>query len=305
MPKVFVAGSLNMDLVVTTKALPRRGETVRGLRFTTYPGGKGGNQAVASARLGASTTLVARVGADRFGTELRDSLSGQGIDTELVRTAAGVSSGTALITVEESGENSIVVVPGANAELEPEDVTDLPVSRGDIVLAQLEIPLESVALLLTQSLARGARTMLNPSPAMAFSRELFEASEIIVVNETELAFYTGHTDVQGRARALAAAKQLTLRATQVAVVTLGSEGVVACCGSNEFAVPGYPVRVVDSTGAGDAFAGALAALLSRGLSLADCLSGANIAAALSVQKPGAQSSPTRAEHDAAWEPIRT
>lgn len=294
-PRVIVAGSINMDVVVQTARLPRIGETVAGSAVAFHPGGKGANQAVAAARLGASTMLVGRVGADAFGKELVAFLAATGVD---LTHAGSVDSptGTALITLVDS-DNAIVVVPGANADLSPADV-GLPLAAGDVLVSQLEIPLATIAAFFAPAAAAGARTILNAAPALPSAPALFNLVDILVVNETELASLSGHALEASDpvARFVAAARSLRARPDQAICVTLGRRGVVALIGNEALEVAGHAVEAVDTTGAGDCFVGALAAELAAGRTLQDALHFANAAAAICVQRKGAgPSMPTRAE----------
>ena len=189
MARVYVAGSINMDLVARAARHPRPGETVAGTHVATYPGGKGANQAIAAARLGAETILLGKLGTDTFGNQLRDFLSGQGVQLDYLRQTAAAATGVALIVVAESGENSIVVVPGANALLEPDDLANVPIAAGDVVLSQFEIPLATIQQLFTRARAVGATTILNPAPAQRCAREVLALADVLILNESELAFF--------------------------------------------------------------------------------------------------------------------
>ena len=184
MGHVFVAGSINMDVVATAERHPRIGETVAGQAVLYFPGGKGANQAVSAAKLGAQVALIGRLGRDTFGDELKAFLRAQGIDLSFVRQTAETHSGTALITVANA-DNTIVVVPGANALVGVADV-EAPLAKGDIAVSQFEIPLPTIAAFFARARAAGATTILNPAPAMAFGRELLDLVDILILNETEL-----------------------------------------------------------------------------------------------------------------------
>jgi ribokinase len=299
MPQVFVAGSINMDLVAVSDALPRPGETVLGRDFARHPGGKGANQAVASAKLDATTRLVGKVGDDAFGAELSEFLRRQGVDTTRV-TLAPVATGTALILVDAQGENCIVVVPGANDRLEPSDVAELPLSSRDVALTQCEIPPATIERFLRRAKQADAIGILNPAPARAEHAGLLPLADILLLNETELALFAGAPGIETESRrALELAERVRCRSEQIIVVTLGARGAVALCGSEQILLEGRRVVAVDTTGAGDTFAGALAASLADGAALRQALERANSAAAISVQRPGAaESSPSRTELDA-------
>ncbi|MDA9410818.1 ribokinase [Bradyrhizobium sp. CCBAU 45384] len=296
MGRVFVAGSINMDVVATADRHPKVGETVAGREVLYFPGGKGANQAVAASRLGARTTLIGRLGKDAFGAELRAFLAAQGVDLGSVRDA-DTHSGTAIITVAAS-DNTIVVIPGSNALVSAEDVADVPLAKDDVAVSQFEIPLPTIAAFFARARSAGATTLLNPAPAQKMSGELLAMVDILVLNETELGFLAGVelAESDEAAKIIAVARQLQARADQTICVTLGKRGVLALAASEEFAVPGRAVKAVDTTGAGDCFVGALASQLAEGVPLRTALAFANAAASISVQRMGAgPSMPTAAE----------
>ncbi|PIT05663.1 ribokinase [Bradyrhizobium nitroreducens] len=297
MGRVFVAGSINMDVVATADRHPRIGETVAGRQVLYFPGGKGANQAVAASRLGAGTTLIGRLGKDAFGAELRQFLGDQGIDLGYVQDTAEAHTGTAIITVAKS-DNTIVVIPGANGLVGADDVGIVPMLKGDVAVSQFEIPLPTIAAFFRRAREAGAVTVLNPAPAQAMPGELLALVDILVLNETELGFLGGAelTDADEAATIIAVARELQARADQTICVTLGKRGVLALAGGEELVVPGRPVKAVDTTGAGDCFVGALAAQLADGVPLRAALAFANAAASISVQRMGAgPSMPTAAE----------
>jgi ribokinase len=297
MSRVFVAGSLNMDLVARTARLPRAGETVPGDEFASFPGGKGANQAIAAARLGAATSLIGRVGTDELGRRLLAFLAGNDVDVSGV-LPTDASTGVAVVLVGGGGENAIVVIPGANGLLTVEDLQAAPVAAGDLVVSQFETPLPVTETFLARCKALGARTILNPAPARPCPRRLLELADLLVLNETELAFLLDDPslDVSSTESAAAAASRLRTRPDQVVITTLGSRGCVAVSRDGVQAVPGLRVNAVDTTGAGDAFIGATAARLAAGDQLGAALSYANAAAALTVQRAGAgPAMPTAAE----------
>ncbi|AWM06353.1 ribokinase [Bradyrhizobium symbiodeficiens] len=296
MGRVFVAGSINMDVVATADRHPRVGETVAGREVLYFPGGKGANQAVAASRLGAKTTLIGRLGKDSFGAELRTFLGAQGIDLGAVRDA-DTHTGTAIITVAAS-DNTIVVIPGSNALVGADDVADVPLAKGDVAVSQFEIPLPTITAFFRRAREAGVVTVLNPAPAQKMSSELLALVDILVLNETELGFLAGSelSDSDEAARIIDVAQKLQARADQTICVTLGRRGVLALAGREEIAVPGRAVRAVDTTGAGDCFVGALAAQLADGAPVPAALAFANAAASISVQRMGAgPSMPTAAE----------
>ena len=297
MGRVFVAGSIIMDVVATAARHPKVGETVLGRDMFFFPGGKGSNQAVAAARLGADVALIGRIGRDAFGAELKTFLAAQGVDLACVKETDGAPTGSALIVVAES-DNAIVVVPAANAALGAADVERAAIARGDVLLAQLEIPAPTVRAFFARGRAAGACTSLNPAPAMEFDRALFELADLLILNETELAMASRrHVDANtSLADLAAAARALRTHADQNVCVTIGSRGAVAVIGEATHAFAGRSVAVADTTGAGDCFAGAVAAELARGRPLRDAFAFANVAASICVQRMGAgPSMPTAGE----------
>jgi ribokinase len=284
-PAVTVVGSLNLDLVVGVDRLPGRGETVIGTSTITGPGGKGANQAAAAAALCDDVAMVGRVGDDMTGQRLVADLSDRGVLTFAVLTTPDTPSGTASVAVESgSGENLIVVAPGANAALSPADVQIRAVHDADIVLAQLETPLETVRAALQHA---SGRTVLNPAPPRSLSRRLLELVDVLVPNEWELARLAGAQPSPREADELAVlARELTDRDV---VVTLGARGalVVPASGATSVVRP-PPVRAVDTTGAGDCFCGALAVALAQAEPLIDAVRYAVTAAALSTTARGAR-----------------
>lgn len=297
MGRVFVAGSINMDVVATADRHPKVGETVAGRQVLYFPGGKGANQAVAASRLGARTTLIGRLGKDSFGGELKAFLGEQGIDLGYVVETAEAHTGTAIITVAEA-DNTIVVIPGANGLVCADDVEVVPLLAGDVAVSQFEIPLPAIAAFFRRARAAGATTLLNPAPAQAMPRELLALVDILVLNETELGFLARSelSESDEAARIIAVARQLQAREDQTICVTLGKRGVLALAGREEIAVQGRAVKALDTTGAGDCFVGALAAQLADGAALRTALAFANAAASISVQRMGAgPSMPTAKE----------
>jgi len=290
-PEVVVVGSLNMDLVARTARLPVPGETVAGLSFATVPGGKGANQAVAAARLGARTAMVGCLGDDAFGAQLRAGLEADGIDCRGVRTAAGVSSGVALIVVDDAGRNGIVVVAGANGELTPADVDANVglIAGARMVVLQLETPLATVEHAARRARALGKTVVLNPAPARVLPEGLLACADLLVPNELEAAALTGLA-VSSVGSALEAGRRLRQAGAGTVLVTLGAQGVVAVGPGGASHHPARPVAAVDTTAAGDTFIGGLCAALVRGRPLPQAIAFAQAAAALSVTRPGAQPS---------------
>ncbi|MFF7964533.1 ribokinase [Streptomyces sp. NPDC007903] len=291
---LLVVGSANADLVVGLERRPGAGETVLGGDLAVHPGGKGANQAVAAARLGARTALLARVGDDGHGQLLLDSLRSAGVDTAAVLTG-GAPTGVALITVDPSGDNSIVVSPGANARLTEDDVRTAAgvLGAARVVSAQLEIPLETVAAVV-RALPEGTRFVLNPSPPRPLPDEVLAACDPLVVNEHEARVLLGDGET-GDDPAHWARRLLALGPRSV-VVTLGAKGALVCDASGARAVPSVTVAAVDTTGAGDAFTAALAWRLGAGEELAVAAAYAARVGAAAVTRRGAQESyPTAAE----------
>jgi ribokinase len=297
MGRVFVAGSINMDVVATADRHPRIGETVVGREVLYFPGGKGANQAVAAAKLGAATTLIGRVGEDAFGRDLRAFLTAQGVDLTFVKDTAEAHTGTAVITVAHT-DNTIVVIPGANALVSAADVGAAPLAKGDVAVSQFEIPLPAISTFFNHARAAGATTILNPAPAIAFDRGLLDLADILILNETELGFLT-KTELRGtddHVGFIEAARSLQTGKGKIICVTLGRRGVVALVGGEPLVIPGRIVEAVDTTGAGDCFVGAVAAQLADGKPVREALNTANVAASICVQRMGAAPSmPTAAE----------
>jgi ribokinase len=288
---VVVAGSANMDLVATAPVLPRPGETVLGHDFAMVPGGKGANQAIAAARAGASCAFLGAIGSDSFGVTLKARLAASGVDSAHARVVYG-ASGVALVVVDGEGENAIVATPGANAAFTSLTEAELSTVRAaDVLVAQLEIPVETVTQAALAARAAGVRVLLNAAPARALPTELLDAVDLLVVNEGE-AF-----TISGRGRHDPGA---LLSVVPRAVVTLGDEGALYCDRDGTSAhVPAFKVDTVDSTAAGDAFTGALAVAWGEGRDMVEAVRWACAAGAVCVRRLGASVSlPQRAEIDA-------
>ena len=295
MGRVFVAGSINMDVVATAERHPKVGETVAGKEVLYFPGGKGANQALAAAKQGVLTTLIGRLGTDAFGRDLRTFLAAQSIDLGSVRDT-DAPTGTAIITLANS-DNTIVVIPGANAHVDATDVTAASLAKGDVAVSQFEIPLPAIAAFFQSARAGGATTILNPAPARAVTQDLLALVDILVLNETELGVLTGAElgEKDEPMYFIEAARPLRGKGRTICI-TLGRRGVLALVGGEAILVPGRSVKAVDTTGAGDCFVGALAAQLAGGKSMRDALTYANAAASICVQRMGAAPSmPTAAE----------
>jgi ribokinase len=300
MGRVFVAGSINMDVVATADRHPRIGETVAGKAVLYFPGGKGANQAVAAAKLGAPTVLIGRLGKDAFGHELKAFLAAQGIDLSFVRETAEAHTGTAIITVANA-DNTIVVIPGANALVSPADVAAAALAKGDIAVSQFEILLPAISAFFERARGVGATTILNPAPAIEFHRALLDLVDILILNESELGVLakTELRDTDDDAQLIEAIRALQVGEDKIVCVTLGKRGVLAVIDGKPLVISGRIVKAVDTTGAGDCFVGAVAAQLAQGKAILNALGDANIAASICVQRMGAAPSmPTAAEVDA-------
>jgi ribokinase len=295
---VIVLGSLNMDLVVQAARIPLPGETLLGHQFTTVPGGKGANQAVAIARQDVPTYLVGRVGADDFGHQLRHTLAVDGVNIDAVRVDADVRTGIAAITVAASGDNQIVIVPGANGQVDDLDIqqleTRLPAAQ--YLLLQLEIPLSTVVKAARIAHTQGLTVILDPAPVQPLvASELYPYVDILTPNQVEAEQLVGFAvqTVDDAARAIAV---LQHQGVSTVIVTLGADGVLCGTEQDVFHVPAFAVPVVDTVAAGDAFNGGLAVALAEGKSLSEAVTWASATAALSVGTPGAQPSlPRRAQ----------
>ncbi|MFJ1832386.1 ribokinase [Streptomyces sp. NPDC088175] len=294
MTGIAVLGSTNMDLVVYVDRAPERGETVTGRELRTVPGGKGANQAVAAARAGGQVTMIGAVGDDEYGTELRSGLEHAGVDTDLLHTAEG-PSGTAHIVVDDTGANSIVVIPGANGTVTALGPGEMAAIAGaELLLLQLELPMSAVIEGARTAHAQGVRTILTPSPVQPLPSELLDCVDLLVPNEHEATALSGFTDPHAAARHL-------LGQVPAVVITLGAKGCLyAARGGEPVLLPAPEVTAVDTTGAGDTFVGTLAVALGERRPVPEALAWASAAAALCVQRPGASASmPYRTEIDAA------
>ena len=285
---IVVVGSINMDLVATAPHIPAAGETILGTDFQTNPGGKGANQAVAAARAGATVQVIGQLGSDDIGKQLREGLNKAGIDTSSVGTVPG-TSGVALITVAANGDNSIVVTPGANTQLTPAflDQHAEKIRKAGIVLAQLEIPLETVVHLAELCAKAEVPLMLDPAPAQELPSSLFSKITWFTPNETEAAFYLGKKAKDSEA----AANSLIAKGLKGVILKLGDKGsYFAVAKGNEVTIKPFNVKAVDTTAAGDAFNGAFAAALMLGQSRLEAAMFASAASAISVTRAGAQKS---------------
>ena len=292
---VLVVGSANMDLVVRTIRFPQPGETVFGDKFGMFPGGKGANQAVASAKLGTKTFFVGKMGKDIFRDTLMASMRRDGVDVRHVTFDPRESTGIALITVDKDGQNKIAVVSGSNMQLLPRDIDRAKplFSRVHVVLLQLEVPVPTVLRAAQLAKCAGAMVILNPAPAQELPAELLNLVDILTPNETECGILS-NTQVEDVDSATRAANQLLCRGIKHVIVTLGSNGCLLVRKGQARPFPALRVTPLDTTGAGDAFNGALASALASGKCLDDAVVFANSAAGYSVTRMGAQTSmPTR------------
>lgn len=302
---VVVFGSINMDLVARTPHLPAPGETITGHEFFTAPGGKGANQAVAAARLQAPTKMIGRVGDDAFGSELRQHLAAAGVDTGAVVTNAGVSSGVAVIAVDDAAQNNIIIIPGANGRVGESDVERLAghLAGAGVLLLQLEVPLPAVMAAARQARQRGVTVILDPAPALDLPIEFYPLVDILTPNEVEARQLVGF-EVNMPDDAARAARLLLDRGVKTAIIKMGAQGVYYATQTQtgdappaEF-VPAFEVNAIDTVAAGDAFNGGLAAALIEGQPLATAVRWGAAVGALSTTKPGAQPSmPNRSEFE--------
>ncbi|MEW6179857.1 MAG: ribokinase [Chloroflexota bacterium] len=290
---IVVVGSLNMDLVVRAPRHPQPGETLIGGNFQTFPGGKGANQAVAAARLGAQVRMIGRVGQDAFGEALLQTVRQDGVDTTFIHRDEQAATGVALITLDAAGQNTIVVAPGANMRVTPQDIEEAEAAfaGADLLLMQLECPLEAVQAAARMAHRHGLQVVLNPAPARPLPEALLAQSDYLLPNQPELRLLTEGEDDVTRA-----AMQLMAKGVRNLVVTLGEEGALLVTPEVQEKLPAFPVRVVDTVAAGDAFAAAFCVALAEGKPLREAVLWGNAAGAIAVTRPGAQPSmPTRQE----------
>ena len=289
--RIAVIGSSNTDMVIKTSKLPIPGETILGGKFFMNPGGKGANQAVAAARLGGKVSFIAKTGDDVFGKQARQIFENENINTDYLVTDPGHPSGVALITVDAKGENCIVVAPGSNGYLSQGDIelAREEILRSDIVLMQLEIPLETVVYAANLAFDAGKKVILNPAPAAQITDELLSKLYLITPNETEAELISG-IPVKDIESATLAARNLFGRGVKVVIITLGSKGALLYTGDEAKLIPSPKVEAIDTTAAGDVFNGAIAVAISEGLELEKAVEFACKAAAISVTRMGAQAS---------------
>lgn len=291
-PRIVVVGSINMDLVVQADRMPLPGETVMGKSFTTIPGGKGANQAVAAVRLGAVVHMIGRVGDDAFGQTLRDALGAAGVDITHVLTTPNCSSGIAAIGVDNKGENAITVVSGANHMLRPQDIEKLEsvIAQANVMLVQLESPIDTIAMALKLARRHNVYTLLDPAPVpdQPLPDELFEV-DIISPNQTEAKSLASQQNGEAGNHTLLG-KELIRRGAKRVVMKLGAQGAMMIEGDGQTqAIPAFPTKVVDTTAAGDAFTAGLAVGIGEGMTLAQavrlgCAAGSKAASAFGAQQ---------------------
>ena len=299
-PRIVVVGSINADLQFMSPSIPRGGQTILGSGFDMGFGGKGANQAVAARLCGAQVAMIAAVGGDLLGTEAIANLHAQGVDTAAVRVVPDAATGTALILLEPSAENRIIVVKGANDRLSPAhiDAAADQIAEADMVLVQFEIPLQTVYHTVRLAKMHRVACMVNPAPALAADLTALACADYLIVNETEAETMAGRgpgTDPQQ------CIDELLARGVRRVVLTVGAHGAVLASREQRVHLPGFPVSAVDTTGAGDAFIGSLATFLTEGMAEREAVTRANLYAALSATRVGAQKSfAPRAQVDAEW-----
>ncbi|WP_070000072.1 ribokinase [Cellulosilyticum sp. I15G10I2] len=294
---ITVVGSLNMDLVTKTDKVPKVGETFLGVEFKQAAGGKGANQADAIAKLGGKVAMIGRVGSDQFGKTLIESLKHDGVEVSQVQVTEGISTGIATIIVNGDGDNSIIVVSGANFKLIPQDIdrAEEVIKESAIMIAQLEVPIGVIKYAFKKAKQYGKYTVLNPAPARELDQELLELTDLLVPNETELEILSGRTLVT-KDDMLVAAKELMQKGVKEMIVTLGGNGCLHINKTSSNHYPAHLVEAVDTTAAGDSFIGAIATALSEGKSIEAAIHFAAKVSALTVTREGAQDSlPTKKE----------
>jgi ribokinase len=300
---IVVLGGINMDLVTFASRFPSAGETVVGKRFLTYAGGKGANQAVAAARMGARSAMVGRVGDDMFGPQLHDGLKGFGVDVSRVGVANGESSGIAVVNIDDTTQNRIIQILGANTTCGDAEAAGVIEALADasILMLQLEVPVELSARVASKAAAMGKSIILDPGPVRPFPVEMYQHCNVITPNETEAEALVGFP-VTGTESARNAAEVLLGRGVRAVVVKLGAQGAVYASATESGHQVPYAVAAVDSVATGDAFNGALAVCLAEGMTLATAVKTAAAAGALAVTTTGAQDSmPSRRDVEALME----
>lgn len=290
MKNICVIGSLNMDLVVKVDTMPKGGQTLIGSNFKEVPGGKGANQAVAMARLGGNVSMIGKVGNDGFGQTLLNALKADNVNTDYIGIEEG-PTGVALITVDKNAENSIVVAPGANFKVAVEDIDNNieAINNSDIVVVQLETPLETIKYGLKKAKEAGKYTILNPAPAVVLEDEIIENVDLLTPNETELEILSG-IQINNEDDIKRAAQIMIDKGVKELIVTLGSKGSLYINKERSMFKSAYKVQAVDTTAAGDSYTGALSVAFANGKNVEEAMDFASKVGALSVMKEGAQSS---------------
>ena len=290
MKNICVIGSLNMDLVVNVDTMPKPGQTIIGSNFKEVPGGKGANQAVAMARLNGNVSMIGKVGEDGFGQTLINSLKYDKVDTTYIQTSKG-ATGVALITVDKNAQNSIVVSPGANFEVKEDDIDNNieAIKNSDIVVLQLETPLNTIKYALNKAKELNKYTILNPAPAVKLDDEIIKNVDLLTPNETEHEIISG-VSIETEEDVQKAAQIMIEKGVKELIVTLGSKGSLYINKEKSMFKKAYKVEAVDTTAAGDSYTGALAVALSQDKNIEDAMDFASKVGALSVLKEGAQSS---------------
>jgi ribokinase len=289
MGQIYVAGSINMDVVVSLDERPKLGETVIGNDVEFSLGGKGANQAIAASRLGSPVKMIGSLGTDEFGQRALKSLEAEDISLEHVHQCEDASTGMALVTVDADSENTIVVIPGCNMELSAEDVTSPQIGANDFAVSQFEVPRSTVRNFFQTAKDNGATTVLNPAPAAELSESTAALVDYLIVNETEALAYSGLDGEPPLSREVVveACRELRTHSDQTIIVTLGADGLLASTSSEILTLETYSVDAVDTTGAGDAFVGAFVTALNNGEPLRDALDFANAAGAVTTTAEGA------------------
>ena len=298
---IYVLGSLNMDLTFSVPRIPKGGETISSSSFETFCGGKGANQAIALAKLSSKVKMIGGVGSDDYGKRLRSNLIANGVDVEFVREN-GPASGLAAILVDKKGQNRIILHGGANMRVEKRDVDEglKNAKAGDVLLAQLEIPLGVVEYAFSLAKEKGMTTVLNPAPAVPLSSALFASTDIITPNETETEILTG-VNPKDIVQVALAVKSFYEKGVKNVIITLGSRGAVVSHGQNITEIAPKKVKVVDTTAAGDTFVGAVCNRLENGFDIVEACMFANCASSITIQRKGASDSiPTIEEVEAVY-----
>lgn len=287
MNRVITAGSINMDIVALTARHPKVGETVFGTDLNYFPGGKGANQAVSASKLGAETIMIGMIGPDAFGSELIKFLEEQGI-TNQIGVDPKFPTGTALITVSaETSDNTIVVIPGANFQLTEFEIDKTEINKGDILVSQFEIPIDTIKAFFKKGKKAGSINILNPAPAKLISNDLLNLVDILILNETELEIISTSKVEVSDDKSISNAVHKLKKENQSIIVTLGEKGAICFTTDDVLKIAGRKVKAIDTTGAGDCFVGAIASKLAMNASLKDAIEFANIAASICVTRNGA------------------